>query len=125
MRDELSRQSRVCKSLLRVQSGADNALDWVLRDFLGECQPAAAWVVQIVGSRPDDSRDFTLTLHATGDIEDPTFAYERDGIPGPAAAFALETAWTRSSDPRFHPMDRRWSHKNFWLSTLSPTHLSS
>lgn len=49
---------------------------------------------------------------------DPTLRFERDGLPGPLSAFALESVWKRSKDPRFHPMNRRWCHSSFWNSTM-------
>lgn len=118
MKQELRQQDSVCKTLDKVNAGPETALDWLLREHVGEAQPATAWVAHIVGSSPTDARDFTITLHETGDVEDPTNAFQRDGLPGPATAFALEAVWTQSGDPRFHPMDRRWCHPSFWLSNL-------
>lgn len=42
-----------------------------------------------------------MTLKECGQIEDPTLSFERDGLPGPVAAFALEEAWKASSDARY------------------------
>ena len=73
--------------------------------FWGEPQPAIAWVAHIMGIM--DSRDYTITMRQDGTVDDPTFNFERDGIPGIASAFALECAWKKSAEKRFHPMEAR------------------
>ncbi len=41
---------------------------------------------------------------------------------GTASAFALEEAWWKSGDQRFHPIDARWVHPSFRLNTLEKFH---
>ena len=96
-------------------------MEWVVREWLGELQPAASWEAAVAGSKEKDSRFYMLTFHHSGEIEDPTCCHEIYGLPGPAATYALEAIWKKTKDPRWHPMNRRWSHSSYWLSTIDVT----
>ncbi len=67
------------RSLVKVPARPETALSWVIREVLAEPQPAAAWVVHIIGTTgASDDRNFTI-IHS---VDDPTQAYQRDGLPG-------------------------------------------
>ena len=93
-------------------------MDWVVREWLGELQPASSWEAALAGCKAEDSRFYTLTFHDSGAMEDPTRCRDIYGLPGPAASYALEAIWKKTRDPRWHPMNRKWSHKSYWLSTI-------
>ena len=65
-----------------MPAGPETALSWIIREVLAEPQPAAAWVVHIIGIGASDDRDLMITLRDDGIAEDPTQAYQRDGLPG-------------------------------------------
>ena len=75
-------ESHICRSVANMPAGPENALSWIIREVLAEPQPAAAWVVHIIGIGASDDRDFMITLRDDGIVEDPTQAYQRDGLPG-------------------------------------------
>jgi hypothetical protein len=96
-----------------------HCLAWLVRDFLGLQQPVDMWEVMVSAVAEFDNRKYTFVFHQDGHCEDPTNSFKRDGLLGPAAVYALEWIFKFSDDTRFFPMNCRWSHKSFWLSTQS------
>ena len=89
-----------------------------MRDFLGEPHPSESWEVALAGCNEGDGRFYNLTFTDDGTIVDPTHYWWVHGLPGPAAAYGLEAIWKKSRDPRWHPMNRIWSHDSYWLATI-------
>ncbi len=66
------------------------------------------WVLQYT-KLSQKSRHIVVPIYKT--------AARVTSILGPAAVYALEWIFKHSDDTRFFPMDCRWSHKSYWLST--------
>ena len=59
-------------------------------------QPAVSWEVSLWGVGEVDERYYTFTFYGEeGKVEDPTRAFQVYGLPGPAAAYALEMIYGR------------------------------